>query len=613
LKPAVPVLARQDAPAPAAAAATPEERIRDIFVTVQKALKQRRLYESKNKIYQATIELLGEKFAAYLVEFHDLTVAVTVDALVTEKEMHLAGQKREASIPFKLFRDGVRSLRFLDGLTVEEISKLLNVLDTPLDGPGRSFDEDMASILWLQGFEHIEITSVDEIGQPEKGDGKGKVEGGGDQSEMVASLSRGVEEMLESLKKGTLLMSEDGADSQLAPSGDHLVSAGRRDIFEMDRLSTPSAVAEEANDLFEVPAVVMAKLRAEADDQGALVRRILDIICDLFREGQCSRSVEDVQVLISQLLRDNLARQDLAAVNGALDNLNAKPGTRVDESASRLLAGLLAGLVSDDAMAMVFAAADTGSRKAHEELLKLLTRLPSGVVKHCALHLHSLKTSSANDVCLQVLRGRGREDVPALIACLEKQPEDDLVEVIRAVLASGEAPSVASELRDLLGHEQERVRLDALRVCSSLASQSSKPLIETALADASPKVRFVAMRMAERSKDRGFLPILLRRFDACRLDDDEERIRLVRCIAGLGGQAAVECLREIFGSRRPWWIQWFVRARRWRREAIANLADVTDEAVMAYLAEGASSWDRPFAEACKTALKTARNRSVSRR
>src|SRR4030095_663535 len=118
------------------------------------------------------------------------------------------------------------------------------------------------------------------------------------------------------------------------------------------------------------------------------------------------------------------------AVNGALDNLNAKPGTSVDESASRLLAGLLADLVSDDAMAMVFAAADTGSRKAHEELLKLLTRLPSGVVRHCALHLHSLQTSSAHDVCLQMLRSRGREDVPALIACLEKQPEDDLVEII---------------------------------------------------------------------------------------------------------------------------------------------------------------------------------------
>src|SRR5262249_8994359 len=152
-----------------------------------------------------------------------------------------------------------------------------------------------------------EVISVDEIGLQEKGDGKGQ--GGGDQSEMVANLSRGVEEMLESLKKGTLLMSEEEASTSLLPSGDHLVSAGKRDIFEMDRLSTSSATAEEGNDVFEVPATAMAKLGTEvaADDQGALVRRVLDIICDLFREGQCSLSVEEAQVLIRQLFLDNLA------------------------------------------------------------------------------------------------------------------------------------------------------------------------------------------------------------------------------------------------------------------------------------------------------------------
>jgi len=613
VKPAAQVLLGQDDPARAAVGATAEERIRDIFVTVQKALKQRRLYDTKSKIYQGTVELLGGKFAAYLAEFHDLTVTVSADALMTEKETHLAGQKREASIPFKLFRDGIRSLRFVEGLTTEEIVKLLNVLDTPLDGPGRSFDEDMASILWLQGFEHIEIISVDEIGRPGKGDGKG--EGGGDQSEMVASLSRGVEDMLESLKKGALLMSDEEADAKLAPSGDHMVSAGRRDIFEMNRLSTSSAMAEEGNDVFDVPAAVMAKLRAEvqSDDQGALVRRVLEIICDLFREGQCSLSVEEVQGLISQLFRDNLAREDLAAVNCALDNLVARPGMPVDESVSRLLACLLADLASEDAMNLVFAAAHSGNRKAHDELLKLLTRLPASAIRQCALHLHSLKTGPTRDVCLQVLKARGREDVLALITCIENQVEEDLMEVIRAVLASGEVPAATGKLRDLLRHQEERVRLDALRVCSSLAGPTAKPLIETGLADASTKVRFTALRLAEKSGDRGFLPTLRRRFDACRLDDDEERIRLVHAIAALGGGQAVKCLREIFGSGRPWWLQWFLSARRWRRDAVAGLADITDEAVMEFLSEGASSWDRPFAEACKTALTTARNRSARRR
>jgi HEAT repeat protein len=351
----------------------------------------------------------------------------------------------------------------------------------------------------------------------------------------------------------------------------------------------------------------------QADSQGALVRRVLDIICDLFREGQCELSVDEVRVLISQLFRDNLAREDLAAVNGALDNLTAKPGARRDENVNRLLAGLLADLASDDAMNLVFAAAQAGQRKTNDEFLKLLTRLPAAVLPQCAARLHTLKSGPARDMCLQVLRARGRDDLPTLIACLEKHPEEDLVEVIRALLASGEAPGVASKLRALLGSPEERVRLDALRVCSSLTGSTAKPLIETGLSDTSSRVRFAALRLAEKTADRGFLPVLRRRFDACRLDDDEERVRIVHSIAALGGEAAVRCLKEVLGWRRPWWLQLFVRARQWRLDAVAGIGDVADEAVMAYLAESTTSWDRPLAEACKAALTVARNRSKRKR
>src|SRR5262245_37620292 len=85
LKPEAPILTAQADPAQAAAGATPEERIRDIFLTVQKALKQRRLYDAGSKFYQSTVEVLGAKFAAYLAELHELSVSVTADALLTEK------------------------------------------------------------------------------------------------------------------------------------------------------------------------------------------------------------------------------------------------------------------------------------------------------------------------------------------------------------------------------------------------------------------------------------------------------------------------------------------------------------------------------------------------
>ena len=80
--------------------------------------------------------------------------------------------------------------------------------------------------------------------------------------------------------------------------------------------------------------------------------------------------------------------------------------------------------------------------------------------------------------------------------------------------------------------------------------------------------------------------------------DEEERARQLHAVAVLGGPAAVECLRRHVGARRLSWFQG-KKSNASRRAAILSLRDVTDEAVRAFLAEGESSRDRAFAEACR--------------
>ena len=173
--------AEEEAPAPVDPAE--QERVRDLFLSTDKALRLMRLYDRSNMIYQAVVDGRIKKFTAILEDAGELTVAVTSDGFLAAGELHLKAAKRDASLSLRLYRDGVRSLRFTQGLEREELVKLLGVFETQPDTLGR-LDEDMATILWRENFGHLEVVSVDEIGVA-----RAKGAGGGDSPETSSDLN----------------------------------------------------------------------------------------------------------------------------------------------------------------------------------------------------------------------------------------------------------------------------------------------------------------------------------------------------------------------------------------------------------------------------------------
>ncbi len=124
----------------------PEERTTTLFQRLEKALRLRRLYAPRSRLSQASLDELAAEMASYLEEFEYLDLTVTPDALLTGETAHLKGPRSEASIAFRLHRDGIRSLRFRAGLTREEIDRLLRVLEHQSEGD-QKFDDDLTGEL----------------------------------------------------------------------------------------------------------------------------------------------------------------------------------------------------------------------------------------------------------------------------------------------------------------------------------------------------------------------------------------------------------------------------------------------------------------------------------
>jgi hypothetical protein len=189
---------------------------------------------------------------------------------------------------------------------------------------------------------------------------------------------------------------------------------------------------------------------------------------------------------------------------------------------------------------------------------------------------------------------------------LEQAGPEEVREVLEMFLSVAEASDVASVLSMLLGHPDADVAVLALSSAGGQTPEARQSLLGQAIADERLDVRLAAYRSIEEGKELRLIDTLVARLDGGGLEAGE-RVPLLHAIAVLGGGTAVTCLRRHVGPRGAVGF-WTRRRLEERREAILGLADVTDEKVRAFLAEGASSRDRRFAEACREAHQIAEGR-----
>jgi hypothetical protein len=118
------------------------------------------LYDIRNEAIQKFLSGLLDGFAGALA------AETEIDLLVRPFEIEFAGEvvhlnrDRERSLAFRLYRDGVRGLKFRQGFGWEELSRLLEVLAVRYSGV-HQHEDDMVTLLWKANFQSLEISAVE--------------------------------------------------------------------------------------------------------------------------------------------------------------------------------------------------------------------------------------------------------------------------------------------------------------------------------------------------------------------------------------------------------------------------------------------------------------------
>ena len=563
---------------------------RDLFRLLDRTIKLRRLYAHEHAACRSVTRDLVERFAAVLDEVAELTLTVKVKTLLVGEEVIHEDERGEASIPYRLFRDGVRLLLFVRGLTEEEIENFVMVLESR-ESDSSHFDENIATMLWRQGFKHIRYSAVDEIGLP----GEGSSE---NWNEVSDELPRGVELVFGSItslklpecSEGTAIFSHIAAD-------DH-------DIFEMNRqarATRPDSDGDDegGGDVLDVSRAALERLRSESETNrmGNLIRRVINILFDMFREDESTLEPEGVRRLLGEFLRLDLERGDLAGLNDILSRLREECAKGVGSLAEKVVDDILDDLAGEGSMQLLLVAVQHDYHGGPEALAEYLFRLPITALEHAVEHWRVLPGGQDRAVYEDLLRQRACEKTDVLHAFLKDSPSEDVIAFLESQLDARTNLAVAVDA--LLDHSDPEVRIRAVSAAGNMDGGAPADLMGKVLDDTAPAVRRAAIRAVEESGDRGPMRLLIKRVADEELSE-RERALILHCIAVLGGTAAVKCLERHVRPIRFAWVPG--RNTAWRDGVIKSLYDVDNSAVQTFLINGISSLDHRYAEACEFAL-----------
>jgi len=127
---------------------------RSLFAYLLTTCKNVSLYPENHSISMNSIRQFYETLAAYIRQYGDIRIEIEKDRVICQGEEVHKGPSKEGTLPFTLFRDGIRWLEFTEGIDLEETREILfiihkySILTTEPEG-------DIVTDFWEAHFDHV--------------------------------------------------------------------------------------------------------------------------------------------------------------------------------------------------------------------------------------------------------------------------------------------------------------------------------------------------------------------------------------------------------------------------------------------------------------------------
>jgi HEAT repeat protein len=504
----------------------------------------RKIYADNNpRLGQFRQEL--ETTLRQFFEFEDeLVLTIEQYAMRLGEHVVYENTRRDESLAFILFKDGIGELTILPKAADAEIDRLVAILADELFHIAS--DEDVVTRLWNADFDHITYRVLDdylagEFGEGARNDGAAPgSEETADQAELLPSLS----------EKGRVMVDRS---EELQSLDTVLRGFARRHHPALDGTDAELAYQRLLRAWFALPVGEMEVYRSQLESEHAEdgIAAFVEALCVFTMLPDNPSAVRDISSILDRLVDfavteknpETLARivryiRAFLAEHDPPDEVKAFCVRMLGRAGSpALVAGFLDTLADADARA--------------DAVLDYAGAVGPGAVEPLVRALHRVDTPALHRRLCDALIAVAGPSLASLLDRFDVDHPEVAVDAVYIARALGMDP-MTPKLRELVFYPDPRVKLEMLGWIAARADNDATDLLLSSLDDLDKRVRMRVLdalgeRRSPRVRDR-LTDLAFSREIAERAADEQEAI--FRALGGVGDVQTVMHLRAVVERRR---------------------------------------------------------------
>lgn len=560
-----------------------EEREAELRLATQlvtafiKAAKSSRYYPPENPLVRQFYEDLNALFKLFLDEHFFLTLEISETEFALKGHVIYTDTDLLASLPFQLYNDGLRELRFVQGIEEWEVLELLALITS--HDVNDSSGNDIVTRLWEKEFAHIDYLAIDDL-----------------MGNLPALVPTNIDQFRHRLAFTPLAHREETewwwTDSSTQADLTPIASTTEMTDPLSDKHPFLLTMAEEAHLQREV-----------ADETGEaalfLVVPLLFNILRLENERQPYQNattalerVHDAMVMAGDFVR---AADLLRHVHGLLEQRS------LDAWKALALQQVIVDVGNEQRMTRIARILKQENRELPAELQNYLMLLDPRAIPLLVSILSEVKNTSVRWMICDALVVLGKDEIEVLVPYLDDE-RWFLVRNIIYVLGKIGQPRAVAYLTRTFQRKDPRIRREVVQAIGMIGGTSAITFLDQALTDADGVIRCIAATNLGKIGTESALDALLTVIRPGALDrkDQAEARAFLDAVGLVGSNSALPALERLL-NRNPWF-------RRERLSAIyegaANaLRMIGTPEALALLHAGASARNESTRAACLLALR----------
>jgi HEAT repeat protein len=554
------------------------DQAKDLINTFVKTIKAFRLYPPENPTLVGFIDQVYRKFQLFLNKYHYFILKIGENKLSFREVTLYENPDLKTSLAFQLYKDGLRELRFMEGLEEGEVDGLIDIMKR--SDSINKMEDDLVTLMWEKDFIHISYLATDEYLE-----------------EMPAIIPANIEQFRANLTF------EPPPQSEMGDIGEETDGA-EVDYYEiMKRVESPPLVGVDRSVYFLTPDELEGlRKEVELETAPSFVFIVIDILFEILALEKSPQPYQETTGALQKLLDALITLGEFQKASELLTRVNIILNTyelkdwQVD--AIRQLSDKAGEPQRIEKIGKIL---DKGEEIRLEEVSNYLTLLKPNSIQPLIKVLGELNNSKARRMLCEVLIEIGKGNMELIIPFIDDH-RWFLVRNIAYILGRMGKESALPTIQKALNHEEARVRREAIQALGIIVSSKAFDLLGKALNDQDDRNRSMAALNLARVGKKASLPALLEVVQAKDFSkrDSAEIKAFFDAIGMVGSNDAIKPLEKLLEQK-----SWFGMGKKdeIRLRAASALALIGTAEARSTLEAGRNSKDENIRQACLQAMK----------